>query len=140
MGKKKMMKALIAFAPLMGWSKDKSERKKQWKEFKADMETYWDQLQDAQKKALEDQLEKWNKKYPQLAELEDAFDDFLPDEMPNLPDAPSSDFTLTDLMDKLKEYQEMADKHAEEEASFFLGLLQGQPKAAPAASEPEKNA
>ncbi|MBR3017832.1 MAG: hypothetical protein IKH57_12295 [Clostridia bacterium] len=136
---KKMLKAIMVLAPVMEWSKDKSERKKQWKEFKANMETYWDQLQDAQKKAIEDQLEEWSKEYPQLTELEDNLNDSLPDEMPDLPDVPSSEFTLDDLMGKLKEYQELTQKHAEEEASFFFNLLQGQPQAKAAASEPAKD-
>ena len=141
---KKMLKAILTFAPMMGWSKDKSERKKQWKEFKANMEKYWDQLQDAQKKAIEEQLEKWSKEYPQLEKLEDYFEDALPDELPSLPDVPSNEFSLNDLMDKLKEYQELTEKHAEEEASFFFSLLQGKPQDKPqdepAASEPAKAA
>lgn len=135
---KKMIKTMLALAPLMGWSKDKSESKKQWKEFKKDMEAYWDQLKDAQKEAIEDQLKELSKKYPQLADLEDSFSDDLPDEMPDMPNMPSSEFTLNDLMGKLNEYQEMAEKHAAEEASFFFNLLQGKPQAQQADAEPAK--
>ena len=47
--KKKAKKEFTDFAAAWGWPADKEESKKQWKDFRSNVETFFDQLQDIQK-------------------------------------------------------------------------------------------
>ena len=123
--KKKMAKALF---PLMyGWGWSKSERKKEWKDFRSSMEKMWDQYQDMQKSAKDAMKEQWEKFFPKLLEMEQTFADSLPDEKPSLPGMPTAPMSPKEFVEKVKEFQETANKHAVEQSdNAFDFHVQGQ--------------
>lgn len=126
MGDKKTLKAFAAFAPLWGWSEDKDERKQEWKDFKANMETFLDQLQDIQETAIEAQKEAWNKIFPKFLEMEDSIAASLPEELPS----PVGTVSTKEVVDKVKEFQEKANKNAMEQAETAIEFCkQGQKQA-----------
>lgn len=112
--KKKAKKAYLALAPLMGWPQDKDEWKEQLKDFKENMVTYYEQMREIQDTAIEARKEAWNKIFPKLMEMEDNFASSLPEKMP------VGSMTPQEVMDKVKEYQEMANKHAMEQADSMV--------------------
>ena len=110
--KKKAMKGLMALMPAVAWSMDKAEMKRQWKDYKSNLETYWEQAMETQKTSKEAWKEQWNKIFPKLLEMQDNFADTLPDELPTPPGMAAGAIKPKYFMDKLKEFQEMANKHA----------------------------
>jgi len=137
---KKPMMGFMSPMPMWGWSVNMDERKEQWEDFKSTMENFWGQMQDMQKTSMDNWKEQWNKTFPQFLEMEDNFIDSLPDELPTLPGMPSSPMTPKEFMDKLKEFQEMTNKHAVEQAdSVFDFFMQSQQQAKAAVSDAVKN-
>ena len=102
-----------------GWSSDKDERKEQWEDFKSNMESFWDQMQEMQRTYMEARKEQWEKVFPAFLEMQDSFAAFLPDELPTLPGMPSF-MSPKECMDKLKEFEEMANEHAMEQADSVI--------------------
>jgi 5,10-methenyltetrahydromethanopterin hydrogenase len=117
---KKMKKAYKEYAALWGWSGDKEDRKEQWKDFRANMETFFDQMQEIQKTVIEARKETWNKIFPKLMEMQDKITDNLPEELPTPPGAPVNPIKPKEVMSKVKEFQEMANQHAVEQADSAL--------------------
>ena len=123
--KKKMAKALF---PLMyGWEWSKSERKEKWKDLRSNMEKMWDQYQDMQKSAKDAMKDQWEKFFPRLLEMEQTFADSLPDEKASLPGMPTAPMSPKEFVEKVKEFQEMANKYAVEQSdNAFDFCVQGQ--------------
>lgn len=112
MGKKKKLLGLMTLMPLMAWNADKSEMKKQWKDYKSNMESFWEQAIETQKATKEAWKEQWNKVFPKILEMQDNFASSLPEELPTPPGVDAGDMNPKYFMDKLKEFQETANKHA----------------------------
>lgn len=143
--KKKEMKDFTDFAAMWGWPADKDERKKQWKEFRANMETLFDQLQDIQKTYVEAKKEAWNKVFPKLMGIQDKFAESLPEKMPTPPGMPESPVSPKEVAGKVKEFQKMANKYAVEQADAVIDFAKkGQEQVKSAVTEAvdkiEKNA
>ena len=120
MGDKKKAKEFMEYAALWGWPADKDEYKKQWKDFKSNMETFFEQLQGIQETVIEARKEAWNKIFPKLMELEDKVAEALPEELPTPPGVPASPVSPKEVITKVKEFQEMANNHAMEQAESAI--------------------
>jgi len=123
MGDKKKMNEFMAYAPLLGWYGDKDECKKQWKDFKANMETFFGQMQEIQKTVIETRKEAWNKIFPKLLDMEDKVAASLPEELPTPPGAPVSSIKPREIASKVIEFQETANKHAMEQADAAIEIV-----------------
>lgn len=120
---KKMMKD---FMPLMAaWESfgDVDACRKQWKDFRSTMDTFWDQMAEMQRTSVETWKDQWNKAFPQMMEMEDNFTASLPEELPTLPGMPACPVKPKAVMDKVKEFQEMANKHAMEQVDSRLDFM-----------------
>ena len=123
--KKKTMKAFMAIAPWLMYE-DKDEVKQQWKSFKGTVEKYFEQLQDIQQTVIEARKEQWNKIFPKLLEMQDNFAAALPQQLPG---APEGTITPKKAVEKVKEFQIMANNHAMEQAESVIDFCkQGQEK------------
>ena len=111
--KKKAKKAFKAIAPMLGLPTDKDELKEQLKDFKENMEAYYEQMRGIQETVIEARKEAWNKVFPKLMEMQDNFASALPG-------MPASSVTPKDVMDKVKAFQEMANKHAMDQADSVI--------------------
>lgn len=126
-----------------GKKNDKDVIKDQWNDFKANLESYWNQLRDMQDSSTEATKEQWGKFFGQIMEMQEIFAASLPDEIPSLPWLP--DFFKPSMsprafMEKVKEFQEMANAHAVEQADSFLDFCKkGQEQAKDMVSEAVKN-
>ena len=124
---------------MLGWPEDKDDAKKQWKEFKSAMEGVWGTLQKIQQADLEARKERWNKIFPMLMEMQDKAAAALPEKLPTPPGMPESTVKTQDVVDKVKELQEMANKQMMEQADTVIDLVkQGQEKAKEAVEETVK--
>ena len=122
----------------------KKECKEKWDEFKSNLEKYWEQMQEMQTTSRKASKDQWAKFFDQLMEMEKTFADSLPDKAPSLPWLPAGalpSMSPRAFMEKVREFQEMANEHAVEQAdSFFDFCKQGQEQAKDAVSEAVKNA
>ena len=123
MGDKKKAKNFMDYAALWGWPTDKDECKKQWKDFKSNMETFFEQLQGIQETVIEARKEAWNKIFPKILEMEDKVAEALPEELPTPPGVPASPVSPKEVITKVKEFQEMANKHAVEQADSAIDFV-----------------
>ena len=110
MGKKKLAKDLFPMMNDWGWSK--KERKEQWKEFKDNMDTLWDQYQDMQKSAKKAWKEQWETFFSQFMDMQQTVADALPDEKVSLPGMPAAPVSPKEFVEKAKELQEKINRHA----------------------------
>ena len=117
MGKKTLAKDLFPMPCTWGWSK--KERKEQWKEFKDSMDTIWDHCKDMQKADRKAQKEQWNTFVSQFLEMEQTVADSIPEDAPTMPGMPAP----KEFIEKMKEYQETAHKHAMEQVDNALDLM-----------------
>ena len=123
---KKEMKGFKDFAEMWGWPVDKEEGKKQWKDFRSNMETFFDQLQDIQKTYVEAKKEAWNKIFPKIMAMQDKFAETLPEKLPTPPGMPESPVSPKEIAGKVKEFQETANKHAVEQADAVIDFAKQQ--------------
>ena len=105
-------------------------------DFKSGAKRFWEQMNDAQKAALDGTKDQWNQFFEHSMEMLDTFADYLPDEAPSLPGLP---FTLgispKSFVKRVKEFQEMANAHAVEQADSVADFcIKGREKAADLAS------
>jgi hypothetical protein len=91
---------------------DQEERKENWKDFKSNVETYWEHMREIQKTNMEMRKEAWNKVFPKLLEMQDNIAAVLPEEIGTL--------KTKDIVGKVREFQEMANKHAMEQAENYF--------------------
>ena len=124
--KKKAKKEFTDFAAMWGWPADKEESKKQWKDFRSNMETFFDQLQDIQKTYVEAKKEAWNKIFPKIMAMQDKFADTLPEKLPTPPGMPESPVSPKEIAGKVKEFQEKANQHVVEQADAVIDFAKQQ--------------
>ena len=137
---KKTEKSFVPPMPVPVWNGNTDEQKEQWEDFKSYMETFWDQLQELQRTTVETWKKQWEKAFPQFMDMHDNFAAYLPDELPTLPGMPACPLSPKYLMDKMKDFREMANKHAVEQTETFLDFVkQGQKQAKKAVKDVVKN-
>jgi hypothetical protein len=120
---KKTMKDFMPPVPVVEWPANKDERKEQWEGFKTNLGTFWDQMLEMQKTTVETWKEHWNKSFPLLMDMQDNLVSALPEEIP------ASSMTTKDFMDKVKDFQEMTNKHMVAQAeNYFNFMIEGQQK------------
>ena len=107
--------------PMLGWFGDMDQCKEQWEEFKTNVDSFWDQMIQMQKTSMEAWKEQWNRVFPNLMEMQEKFADSLPEELPALPGMPA--VKPKKVMEKVKEFQEMANKHAMEQAEARIDFV-----------------
>ena len=100
-------------------------------DFKSGAKRFLEQMNDAQKAALDGTKDQWNQFFEHSMEMLDTFADFLPDEAPTLPGLP---FTLgispKSFMKQVKEFNEMANAHFVEQVDSVVDFCaKGQEKA-----------
>jgi uncharacterized protein YicC (UPF0701 family) len=93
----------------MGWYADKGERKKMRKDFEANLEAFYEQLEEIQDSADKAQKEAWSNFVPKLTKMQDNFVSSLPEEMPTPPGTPGGAVNRKEFMDEVKEFQEKAN-------------------------------
>ena len=120
---KKAQKDFKDFAAMWGWPADKDESKKQWKGFRANVETFFEQLQDIQEAYVEAQKEAWNKIFPKIMAMQDKFTEALPEKLPTPPGMPESPVSPKEVAGKVKEFQEMANKLVVEQADSAIDFV-----------------
>ena len=118
---RKMVPGALPFPPVWGWWGDMDEYKEQWEDFKSTVDDFWDQMIEMQRRSMEAWKEQWEKAFPQFMEMQDNFIDSLPDELLTPPGMPS--VKPKKVMEKVKEFQEMANKHAEEKADAQIDFV-----------------
>jgi hypothetical protein len=124
MGKKKLANDLFPMMNDWGWSK--KERKEQWKEFKDNMDTLWDQYQDMQKSAKKAWKEQWETFFSQFMDMQQTVADAIPEDAPTLPGMPAP----KEFVEKMKDFQETANEHAVQQAdNMFDFMVERQQKA-----------
>ena len=98
--------------------------KNKWEDFKSNMETFWEQMQNMRNSALETSKGQWNKFFAQCMEMQETFAASLPEETSSMPGMPV--MSPKAFMEKIKKFQEMANAHFVEQAdSFFDFCKQG---------------
>ena len=117
---KKTMNAFTPFLPVWGWNKSMKDQEELWDDFQSTLETFWDQMQKMEKLHKRAFKDHWKKAFPLLMDMQDNFAAFLPDEISGLPGMPSFSVTPKDFRDKLREFQEMANEHATEQADTLF--------------------
>lgn len=131
-----------------GWSGRKDEGKKnqneQWDDFKLGMDTFYEQVRDMQNSSMDTSREHWQKFFDYMMDLQEAFVSSLPDENPSMPGMPPfmmPPMSFKAFMEKMIEYQKIANSHAMEQAdSFFKFCRQGQEQVKGAVSEAARSA
>lgn len=137
---KKAQKDFKDFAAMWGWPADKDESKKQWKDFRANVETFFEQLQDIQETYVEAQKEAWNKIFPKIMAMQDKFTETLPEKLPTPPGMPESPVSPKEVAGKVKEFQEMANKLVVEQADSAIDFVKkGREQVKAAVTKIEKN-
>ena len=94
--------------------------------FIAEVETFFDQLQDIQKTYVEAKKEAWNKIFPKIMAMQDKFAETLPEKLPTPPGMPESPVSPKEIAGKVKEFQETANKHAVEQADAVIDFAKQQ--------------
>lgn len=137
---KKAQKDFKDFAAMWGWPADKDESKKQWKDFRANVETFFEQLQDIQEAYVEAQKEALNKIVPKIMAMQDKFTETLPEKLPTPPGMPESPVSPKEVAGKVKEFQEMANKLVVEQADSAIDFVKkGREQVKAAVTKIEKN-
>ena len=116
----------VPFAPPLGaWkqtgnqdgAKDDASEKKE--NIKSTVKSFWTQQMDMRKSTIESNKEQWNKFFGYLMEMQDTFTASLPDDLSSLPYGQLFCMAPKDVMKRLKEFEEMANKHFMEQADSF---------------------
>ena len=118
---KKTAPGFMPLPPMWGWFGDVDEYKEKWDDFKSTVDTFWDQMIEMQKTSMEAWKEQWDKFFPQLMEMQDNFIASLPDELTAMPGMPA--IKPKKVMEKVKEFQETANKHAVEQADARIDFV-----------------
>ena len=115
--------------------KKKIDFKTEFDNFEANMDSFFGQIKDMQKSAMDASKKQWNTFFAQCIEMQQSFADSLPEEMPFfVPVDPK------DIIKKDKELRVMANKKAIEGAdAFFDFMLQTQKYTKDVVSEGVKN-
>ena len=106
------------------------------------MFSFWDQMIDMQKSSIDGNKSQWEQFFAHMMEMQESFADSLPDELPNLPGMPAAVKKVSPkaVVKKMKEFEELANEHAMEQADtandFFI---QGQEKARDLAKEAKES-
>ncbi|MBR1659054.1 MAG: acyl--CoA ligase [Oscillospiraceae bacterium] len=116
-----------------GWFGNKSSREDtKAEDFKSNMKTFWEQMIDMQRSSMDGAKDQWNQFFDHMMDMQETFVAAMPDEIPTLPGFPfMPPFSLSpkDLMNRLMEFQEMANEHLVEQADsavdfYFKGQEQ----------------
>jgi len=136
---KKMMKTMWPIMPdMMDWGK--RDPRKDWEEFKSNVDNIWDQYQEMQKAAKEAWKEQWTTFFNQCIELEKAFVSALPDQKAPVPGMPAAPLSPKEVAEKAVEFQEMAnDQAVKQNDTVFDFHMKSQKKMKEAVDEVVKN-
>ena len=117
----------------------KDDCKEQWDEFESNMDTFWDQMRDMQTSFMDATREQWNTFFEQFLDMQETFIASLPDDAPAIFGLPT--MSPRAFMEKVREFQEMANEHAVEQADSFADFCKkGQKLSKEAVSEAVENA
>ena len=91
--------------------------------FKSTMKSFWMQNIDMQKSSLDSSKEQWKQFFDYMMEMQETFSASLPEETAAMPFG----FSPKGAMKRLKEFQEMSNKHIVEQADSIMDFcIQGQ--------------
>ena len=120
------MPFMPGFAPWGMYGKKDSEEndhKEDWEDFKSNVKTLCEQLEDMQKSSVEATKEQWDIFFDYTSKMQESLIDALPDEAPAgnpfFPPLPSKDY-----LKKRKEARDEANEHAKEQVDSFLDYAQ----------------
>jgi hypothetical protein len=106
-----------------GWSGKKNGKKNNSKDradqMKTGMETYWEQMRDAQKVSMDACREQWDEAFPKYMEMQESIAASLPDEVPSLPGMPSFGMSPRAFMEGMNEFQKKVNEQARKHADAF---------------------
>jgi hypothetical protein len=100
---------MMAFAQKMAEKKNDENVKARKEDVKSSMMTFWEQMIDMQKSAMEASKEQWNQFFKNTLDIEDTFAAIMPDEAPSLFGFPL--ISPKAFMKNLKEFQEVSNAH-----------------------------
>ncbi len=100
---------MMAFAQKMAEKKNDENVKARKEDVKSSMMTFWEQMIDMQKSAMEASKEQWNQFFKNTLDIEDTFAAIMPDEAPSLFGFPL--ISPKAFMQNLKEFQEVSNAH-----------------------------
>lgn len=119
----------VPFVPASGnyeWpvpKKSSTDAAKTMDEFESNLLTFWDQIIDMQKSAIETSRDQWEQFFDQMMEMQDTFIDSLPKEAPSVPGLPTAPVTPQEAMEKVKDFQELAKDHVKEQADSYADFV-----------------
>ena len=121
----------IAFAPFMpvfeNQNGSREAKNLQKEECKSLMKDFWLQMTEMQKASLENARELWNQTFAGMMEMQDAFAASLPEDVSSLPFAQLMPIPPKAYMQRMKDFQEMANAHFVEQVDSFMDFCaQGQ--------------
>ena len=105
-------------------SKDADDKKEN---FKSTMKSVWSQKIDRRKSNVESNKEQWKKFFNYMMEMQDTFTASLPEDTSSLPYGQLFLMSPKEVMKRLRDFEEMANKHFEEQADSFADFcIKGQ--------------
>lgn len=127
------------FYDWFGGKEGVKKAKKQWEDFKSNMDTFFEQMQEMQSTSREAAKDQWEMFFDQMMQMEDTFISSLPEEAPSVPGMPpflKPPVSPKACMEKVQEFQKMANEHAVAQTDTFVDFCkQGQEQAKEAVSE-----
>jgi hypothetical protein len=114
--------------PFTPWGQAGSQESDDAKEnFKSTMKSFWTQKIDRRKSNAENNKEQWKRFFNYMMEMQDTFTASLPEDTSSLPYGQLFLMSPKEVMKRLKEFEEMANKHFEEQADSFADFcIKGQ--------------
>lgn len=105
-------------------SKDGEDKKEK---INSTMKSFWSQKIDRKKSNAENNKEQWKRFFNYMMEMQDTFTASLPDDTSSLPYGQLFPMSPKEVMKRLKDFEEMANKHFEEQADSFADFcIKGQ--------------
>ena len=109
------------------WDGNKEKATEKAKEFREQMQSFWERGIDMQKSALDNSKEQYDKLFASMQETKDNFAEFLPEDMPLMPPFFSSPKSFRESM---KEWEGMLNDYFKEQADTLADFaIKSQEKA-----------
>lgn len=114
-----------------GWAGNQNRNKEgentQKDTIKSTMKSFWMQNIDMKKTSVDSSREQWKQFFDYMMEIQEAFSASLPDDTSSLPYAQMLPVSPKAFMERLKEFQEMANEHFVKQADSFADFyIKGQ--------------
>ena len=113
-----MMTPMMPFG--MGQSAAKEAGSNMMDYINSGMNSFWDQMYEMQKTSMNAAKAQWNQAFEQMLDMEDSFAASISRSIPSIPGLPVDFFKPEELVEWLKNLQEMFNRHLTEGSDFFM--------------------